>query len=77
MTTHIKTADGGFEILNDLRPTIVTTNWTIRQIREWMDKRIPSRLSGFVVLALPGKDRRKIRVVSKTKSEAKRSSKNG
>jgi DNA replication protein DnaC len=47
--------------LDDLRPTVVTTNWTIEQIRERMDDRIASRLSEFKLLALVGKDRRRFR----------------
>jgi DNA replication protein DnaC len=47
--------------LDDLRPTVVTTNRTIEQIRERMDERIASRLSEFIVLAFVGIDRRGIR----------------
>jgi DNA replication protein DnaC len=47
--------------LDDLRPTVVTTNWTIEQIRERMDERIASRLSDFMVIALVGGDRRGMR----------------
>jgi len=46
---------------DDLRPTVVTTNWTIEQIGERMDERIASRLSEFMVIALVGGDRRGMR----------------
>ena len=46
--------------LDDLRPMVVTSNWTIEQIRERMDERIASRLSEFLVLAFVGLDRRGI-----------------
>jgi DNA replication protein DnaC len=45
--------------LNHLRPTIVTTNWTLEQIKDRMDERIASRLSVFEVLALVGGDQRR------------------
>lgn len=44
-----------------MRPTVVTTNWTIEQIGERMDERIASRLSEFMVIALVGGDRRGMR----------------
>src|SRR5581483_6594587 len=44
--------------LNSTLPTIVTTNWTLPQIKEQMDERIASRLSGFTLLAFAGRDRR-------------------
>lgn len=44
--------------LNAMLPTIVTTNWSLAQIREQMDERIASRLSGFTLLAFAGRDRR-------------------
>jgi chromosomal replication initiation ATPase DnaA len=44
--------------LNEKRPTIVTSNWSIQQIGEKMDDRIASRLSTFAVLELTGADRR-------------------
>jgi DNA replication protein DnaC len=44
--------------LNALLPTIVTTNWSLAQIREQMDERIASRLSSFTLLAFAGRDRR-------------------
>jgi DNA replication protein DnaC len=43
---------------NSLLPTIVTTNWTLDEIRERMDERIASRLSSFTLLAFAGRDRR-------------------
>ncbi len=44
--------------LNAMLPTIVTTNWTLPQIREQMDERIASRLSGYTLLNFTGRDRR-------------------
>jgi DNA replication protein DnaC len=44
--------------LNELRPTIVTSNWDLGMIAEEMDQRIASRLSGFVQIELKGEDRR-------------------
>jgi DNA replication protein DnaC len=44
--------------LNAMLPTIVTTNWKLSQIREQMDERIASRLSGYTVLTFAGRDRR-------------------
>jgi DNA replication protein DnaC len=49
--------------LDAMRPTVVTTNWTIEQIGKRMDERIASRLSGFVVMAFTGKDLRAIRKI--------------
>lgn len=44
---------------NRLRPTIVTTNWSIQQIAERiMEDRITSRFSSYTRLELAGKDRR-------------------
>jgi DNA replication protein DnaC len=45
--------------LNDLRPTIITTNWGLDQIAEEIDERIGSRLSGFMRIELKGDDRRR------------------
>lgn len=47
--------------LNALRPTVVTTNWPLKEIRERMDERIASRLSSFKLLAFTGKDKRERR----------------
>lgn len=47
--------------LNAMLSTIVTTNWSLPQIREQMDERIASRLSGFTLLAITGSDRRERR----------------
>lgn len=44
---------------NDARPTVVTSNLSLDEIRENMDERISSRLSGYTQLALTGKDRRR------------------
>ena len=44
--------------LNAMRPTVVTTNWTIEQIGKLMDERIASRLSAFAVISFIGKDLR-------------------
>lgn len=44
--------------LNQMRPTVVTSNWNLQQIADKMDDRIASRLAGFVALELAGKDRR-------------------
>jgi DNA replication protein DnaC len=44
--------------LSKVRPTIVTSNWNLEQIEKLMDDRIASRLSGFALLELVGKDRR-------------------
>jgi DNA replication protein DnaC len=44
--------------LSKMRPTIVTSNWNLEQIEKLMDDRIASRLSGFALLELGGKDRR-------------------
>jgi DNA replication protein DnaC len=45
--------------LNEKRPTIITSNWTLEQIRDRMDERIASRMSGFTRLELKGEDKRK------------------
>ena len=44
--------------LDAMLPTIVTTNWTIDQIGDRMDERIASRLGGFFIVAITGRDRR-------------------
>lgn len=44
--------------LNRMRPTVVTSNWSLQEIADKMDDRIASRLSGFAALELAGKDRR-------------------
>lgn len=44
--------------LNKLRPTVVTSNWSVQEISERMDDRIASRLAGFMQLELAGRDRR-------------------
>jgi len=44
--------------LNKLRPTIVTSNWSLQEIAERMDDRIASRLAGFAALELSGRDKR-------------------
>jgi DNA replication protein DnaC len=44
--------------LNRMRPTIVTSNWSLQEISERMDDRIASRLAGFAALELAGKDKR-------------------
>src|SRR6266446_4789855 len=44
--------------LNKLRPTIVTSNWSVQEISERMGDRIASRLAGFAQLELAGKDKR-------------------
>lgn len=49
--------------LDAMRPTVVTTNWTIEQIGERMDERIASRLGGFVVMAFTGGDQRVARKI--------------
>jgi DNA replication protein DnaC len=51
--------------LNAMLPTIVTTNWTLPQIKEQMDERIASRLSSFTLLAFAGRDRRERKNVTK------------
>lgn len=43
---------------NRLRPTVVTTNWLLDEIRDRLDERIASRLSSFQLIALTGRDRR-------------------
>lgn len=44
--------------LNKLRPTVVTSNWSLAEISERLDDRIASRLAGFAQLELTGKDKR-------------------
>ena len=44
--------------LNRMRPTVVTSNWSLQEISERMDDRIASRLAGFAALELAGTDRR-------------------
>jgi DNA replication protein DnaC len=46
------------ERLNERRPTVVTSNWTLHQISERMDDRIASRLASFAHIELVGRDRR-------------------
>ena len=41
---------------NALRPTIVTSNWTLQKISDLMDDRIASRLASFTTLKLVGED---------------------
>jgi Cdc6-like AAA superfamily ATPase len=48
--------------MNDLKPTVVTSNWPIQQISDRMDERIGSRLSAFRVIVLKSDDRRQVRV---------------
>ena len=43
---------------NRLKPTVITSNWSLQEIGEKMDDRIISRLSGFTRLELSGNDRR-------------------
>ncbi len=45
-------------LLNKMRPTVVTSNWSLQEIAERMDDRIASRLAGFAALELAGNDRR-------------------
>jgi DNA replication protein DnaC len=45
--------------LNEKRPTIITSNWTLDDISARMDQRIASRMSGFTRLELKGEDKRK------------------
>jgi DNA replication protein DnaC len=45
--------------INNLRPTIVTTNLTVEEIGRAMDERIASRLDGFTAIAMTGRDRRR------------------
>jgi len=42
--------------LNNLLPTVVTTNWSLTKISEAMDDRIASRLSVFTLIELTGPD---------------------
>lgn len=50
--------------LNDVRPTVVTSNWTIEEIGSKMDERIASRLSSFKVIGFTGKDRRQAQSIA-------------
>jgi DNA replication protein DnaC len=43
---------------NDCRPTVVTTNLSLDQIRGLMDERISSRLKEYLAVAFTGADRR-------------------
>jgi len=43
---------------SQLRPTIVTTNWSVQEIGERLDERIASRLASYRLIALTGRDRR-------------------
>lgn len=43
---------------NDCRPTVVTTNLSLDQIRDLMDERISSRLRDYLAVAFTGADRR-------------------
>lgn len=43
---------------NRLKPTVVTSNWSLQEIAEKLDDRVASRLSGFTRLELSGQDRR-------------------
>ena len=44
--------------INANRPTIVTTNWPLQKIEQFMDDRIASRLAGFRKIELVGTDQR-------------------
>jgi DNA replication protein DnaC len=44
--------------LNELYPTVVTSNWTIGEIGAKIDERLASRLKNFRVIGFTGKDRR-------------------
>lgn len=44
--------------LNQCRPTVVTSNWSLAEIAERMDDRIASRLASFHRIELQGVDRR-------------------
>lgn len=44
--------------LNDMKPSIVTTNWDLAEIAERMDDRIASRLASYTSLRLETSDRR-------------------
>jgi DNA replication protein DnaC len=45
--------------LNALRPTVITTNWSLERISEQFDDRVASRLSSFIRI-LPGRRDRRI-----------------
>lgn len=53
--------------LNNMRPTIVTSNWTLKDIAEKLDERVASRLSGFKVIAFKGEDKRTAKSKEHTK----------
>jgi DNA replication protein DnaC len=44
--------------MNDMRPTIVTSNWDVEQIADRMDERVGSRLATYTLIAFDGHDRR-------------------
>jgi DNA replication protein DnaC len=44
--------------MNRLKPTVVTSNWSLAGIAEKMDDRIASRLSAFTGIELSGQDLR-------------------
>jgi DNA replication protein DnaC len=44
--------------VNAIRPTVVTSNWSLEKIGDLMDERIASRLAAFAALELQGRDRR-------------------
>ena len=44
--------------LSNLVPTVVTTNWGLKDIAEKLDERIASRLAGLTQLKLVGDDMR-------------------
>lgn len=44
--------------VNDLLPTIVTSNWSLKDISEKLDERVASRLGTFKVIAFKGEDKR-------------------
>jgi DNA replication protein DnaC len=46
------------ERMGNLRPTVVTTNWSLKQIEEKMDDRIASRLASFTAIEFSGRDHR-------------------
>lgn len=48
--------------LNAMRPTIVTSNWTLEEIAQRMDERVASRLSSFTLLSFTGADKRQQRL---------------
>lgn len=44
--------------LSSLRPTIVTSNWSLTEISERIDDRLASRLASYPQVVMEGKDRR-------------------